>query len=93
MKKHQPSLVDARKALALNPNLFEAHYLIGVILDRKKVSNVQGMTEQALDAFIAASRINDQNPGRWLRMKDAKRLSKLEVAIGVVGSTCSGNST
>jgi len=40
VKKHQPSLVDARKALALNPNLFEAHYLIGVILDRKRASNV-----------------------------------------------------
>ena len=68
MKKHQPSLVDARKALALNPNLFEAHYLIGVILDRKTASNVPGLTEQALDAFIAASLINDQNPGLWLRI-------------------------
>ena len=43
MKKHQYSLVDVRKALALNTNLFEAHYLIGVILDWNTASNVPGL--------------------------------------------------
>ncbi|MBC8258199.1 MAG: tetratricopeptide repeat protein [SAR324 cluster bacterium] len=68
LKKQQLALVDTRKALELNQNLFEAHYLLGVILSQQLISNEADYLEQALDAFIAASRINDQNPDLWLRI-------------------------
>ncbi|SUZ77596.1 uncharacterized protein METZ01_LOCUS30450, partial [marine metagenome] len=32
MEKHQLALADAQKAITLQPDLFEAHYLTGVIL-------------------------------------------------------------
>ena len=35
IKNHELALEDARKARTLNSDLFEAHYLIGVILGRK----------------------------------------------------------
>ena len=68
LEKQQLALNDARKALSLKPNLFEALYLIGVILDRRTASNVPDQSEQALEALIAASKINGQNPDLWLRI-------------------------
>ena len=68
LEKQQLALNDARKALSLNPDLFEALYLIGVILDQRTASNVPYQSEQALDALIAASKINGQNPDLWLRI-------------------------
>jgi len=82
MKKHESGLNDARKALSLNPDLFEAHFLIGVIFDSKTDSNFPRKSENALDAFIAASLINDQNPGLWLRISTLwDRLGDIHKAI------------
>ena len=68
MKKHQFALVDAKKALVLNPNLFEAHYLVGVILGRDTLPEEPAQLKKALDAFISASKINVRNPDLWLRI-------------------------
>ena len=68
LEKQQLALNDARKALYLKTNLFEALYLIGVILDQKTVSNVPNQSEQALEALISASKINGTNPDLWLRI-------------------------
>jgi tetratricopeptide (TPR) repeat protein len=67
MEKHQLALADAQKAITLQPDLFEAHYLTGVILSRKTAPNVPDQSEKALDAFISASEINERNPDLWLR--------------------------
>jgi len=68
LEKQQLALNDARKALSLKPDLFEALYLIGVILDQRTASNVPDQSEQALDALIAASEINGRNSDLWLRI-------------------------
>ncbi len=52
----------------MKPDLLKLFYLIGVILDRKTASNVPDQSEQALDALIAASKINGRNPDLWLRI-------------------------
>ncbi len=66
----QLALDDAGKALSLNADLFEAHYLIGVILGRKTVPDDPEKSEQALEALITASQINSMNPDIWLRISD-----------------------
>ena len=68
LEKQQLALNDARKALSLKPDLFEALYLIGVILDQRSPSNVPDQSEQALNALIAASEINGRNPNLWVRI-------------------------
>ena len=62
IKNHELALEDARKARSLNPNLFETHYLIGVILGRKTDLEDQEMIDRALEALISASQINSINP-------------------------------
>jgi len=68
MEKQQLALADVKKALTLQSDLFEAHYLNGVILSHKNDLNVSDQAEKALDAFIRASEINDRNPDLWLRI-------------------------
>ena len=68
MEKHQLALADAQKAITLQPDLFEAHYLTGVILSRKTDPNVTDQSEKALDSFISASEINARNPDLWLHI-------------------------
>ena len=68
MEKQQLALADAQKAITLQPDLFEAHYLTGVILSRKTTPNLPDQSEKALDAFISASEINERNPDLWLRI-------------------------
>jgi len=68
MEKQQLALADAQKAITLQADLFEAHYLTGVILSRKTTPNLPDQSEKALDAFISASEINERNPDLWLRI-------------------------
>mgnify|MGYP006118979977 FL=1 len=68
MEKQQLALADTQKAITLQPDLFEAHYLNGVILSRETPSNEPGQAEKALDSFIRASEINERNPNLWLRI-------------------------
>ena len=68
MEKQQLALADAQKALTLKPDLFEAHYLVGVILGDKSALKFPEQSEEALDAYIEASKINDRNPDLWLRI-------------------------
>ena len=70
IRNHQLALEDARKARSLNPDLFEAHYLIGVILGRKTDPEDTEMADRALEALISASQINSTNPDVWLRISD-----------------------
>ena len=50
IKNHELALEDAIKARSLNPDLFESHYLIGVILGRKTDPEDQEMIDRALEA-------------------------------------------
>ena len=59
-----------KKARSLNPDLFEAHYLIGVILGRKTDPEDPEMLDRSLEALISASQINSMNPDVWLRISD-----------------------
>ena len=68
MEKQQLALADTQKAITLQPDLFEAHYLNGVILSRESPSDEPGQSEKALDSFISASEINERNPDLWLRI-------------------------
>ena len=68
MEKPESALNDIQKALALMPDLFEALFFKGVILDRKTAPNLPDHSEQALAAFIAASEIDNRNPELWLRI-------------------------
>ena len=68
MKKKQLALADALKVITLQPDLFEAHFLIGVIYSMETGPNVLDQSEKALDSFIRASEINDQNPDLWFRI-------------------------
>jgi len=70
IKNHELALEDARKARSLNPDLFESHYLIGVILGRKTNPEDPEMIGLALEALISASQINNMNPDVWLRISD-----------------------
>ena len=70
IKNHELALKDARKALSLNSDLFESHYLIGVILGRKTDTEDPEMIDQALESLISASQINSMNPDVWLRISD-----------------------
>ena len=65
IKNHELAIEDARKAQNLNQGLFEAHYLIGVILGQKK-----GSEDRALEALISASKINSTNPDIWFRISE-----------------------
>ena len=48
IKNHELALKDARKALSLNSDLFESHYLIGVILGRKTDTEDREMIDLSL---------------------------------------------
>ena len=64
------ALEDAKKAKSINQYLFEAHYLIGVILGRKTDPEDSKLVDEALEALILASQINSANPDVWLRISD-----------------------
>lgn len=82
INNQQLALDDARKALILNADLFEAYYLIGVILGRKTAPDDPEKSEQALEALITASQINSMNPDIWLRISDLwERQGEPEKAI------------
>ena len=70
IKNHELALEYARKAQSLNQDLFEAHYLIGLILGRKTDTEDPEMLDRALEALISASEINSTNPDLWLRISD-----------------------
>ncbi len=62
MERTEPALAEVKKALGLDPDLFEAHYLAGIIHSRRKEH------EKAVDAFISASRIQEDHPELWSRI-------------------------
>ena len=68
MEKHQLAFEDAQQAITLQPNLFEAHYLSGVILSQETKTDEPDKSEKALEAFISASEINGRNPDLWFRI-------------------------
>ena len=70
IKKNELAIEDARKAQSLNQNLFEAHYLIGVILGQKTYSADPEKIDRALEALIYASQINSTNPDVWFRISE-----------------------
>ena len=70
IKSHELALEDVRKSLILNPDKFEAHYLLGVILGRKTDPENPEMVDQALEALISASQINSTNSDVWMRISD-----------------------
>ena len=68
MGKKYLALADARKALKINENSFDALFLIGVILSQKLDGNYENKFDDALKMLIAASEINDDDPDLWLRI-------------------------
>ncbi len=70
IKNHELALEDAEKAKNLNSNLFEAHYLIGIILGRKTDPEDPKILDRALESLISATKINNTNPDIWLRISD-----------------------
>jgi len=68
MDKKKLALADARKALKINPDSFEALYLIGIILSHNSDKNYPEKLDKALEKLFLASEINSNNPDIWLRI-------------------------
>jgi len=68
MNKKNLALADARMALKINPDSFEALYLIGIILSHKSDQNTPEKIDKALEILFLASEINSNNPDLWLRI-------------------------
>ena len=89
MAKTNLALADARTALKIKPDSFEAHYLIGIILSHTSDQNTPEKIDEALEMLFLASEINSNNPDLWLRisalweMKKNIRMSKLAMIKAV----------
>ena len=70
INSYEHALEDAKKSLSLNSDLFEAHYLIGIILGRKTDPENPEFLDRALEALISASQINSTNSDLWMRISD-----------------------
>ena len=70
INSYEHALEDAKKSLSLNSDLFEARYLIGIILGRKTDPENPEFLDQALEALISASQINSTNSDLLMRISD-----------------------
>ena len=62
------ALTDARKALKIKPDSFDALYLIGLILSQNLDKNSAEKNDKALETLILASEINDKDSDIWFRI-------------------------
>ncbi len=66
--KKDLALADAKKALKIKPDSYDALYLIGLILSNTSDKNSPSKIDKALNILISASEINANNHDLWLRI-------------------------